>query len=170
MKPARQGDRPVLRRADLTADQVRDLDAFRDALLAGGWASIGTYGGLFDAGWAVPYPLHLRQGVRGGSVTLMVACGPGGTPATLMVTVHQEGHSELLGVPSTGMDGELAFLAAVVHELDRGRLRAVLDLIAAQRTDVTINVQDEYLPLTSERVRSLFRHEGEPSRVVRLPE
>jgi len=75
MKPARQGDRPVLRRADLTADQIRELDAFRDALIAQGWASTGTYGGLFDAGWGVQYPLHLRQGVRGGSVTLMVACG-----------------------------------------------------------------------------------------------
>lgn len=160
----------MLRRADLTADQIRDLDAFRDALLARGWDSTGTYGGLFDAGWAVPYPLHLRQGIRGGSVTLMVACGPDGTPATLMVTLHREGRSELVNIPSNGMDRDRAVLAAVVQELDRGHLHAVLDLVAAQRTDVTINVQDDYLPLTTERVRSLSRHEGEPSRAVRSPE
>jgi len=87
-----------------------------------------------------------------------------------MVTLHREGRSELLSVPSTGMDGDLAVLAAVVHALDRGRLRAVLDLIAAQRTDVTINVQDEFLSLTAERVRSLFRHEGATPRAVRPPD
>ncbi len=160
----------TVRRTDLLPDQIRNLDAFRDALLARGWEATGTYGGLFNAGWAVPYPLHLRQGVRGGSVTLMVACGPGGTPATLMVTLHQEGRSEMLSVPSTAMDGDLAFLAAIVHELDRGRLRAVLDLVAAQRTDVTINVHDKYLPLTAERVRTLFRHEGATPRAVRPPD
>ncbi|GGS31287.1 hypothetical protein [Deinococcus knuensis] len=144
-----------LRASDLSALQRRDLDTFVQVMLARGWQPSGTFGILFEQGWAVPYQAEFSLRRTRTSLIVRYICGSGDT--TVNLTLHDATDNQMLALRSERPDPvSIHQLIGHAEELPSQGVRRVLEAIAASALPITLNVRDTYLPLDAARIRRLY--------------
>lgn len=146
---------PQLRASDLSELQRRDLDTFVQAMLARGWQPSGTFGTLFEQGWAVPHQAEFSLRRTRVSLIVRYICGSGDD--TVNLTLHDTTDNQMLALKSERLDPvSIHHLIGYAEELPSQGVRLVLEAIAASDLPVTLNVHDTYLPLDAALIRRLY--------------